>query len=95
MPFTYILECGDGTFYVGSTWDLTRRLEQHTSGEGGAYTRKRQPVRLAWSMEFERIDEAYALEKRIQGWSRRKRIALIEGHGDELPGTTGRPRARG
>lgn len=85
MIATYILRCGDGTYYVGSTRDLEHRLEQHHSGHGGDYTRKRMPVRLVWYRETDRIDEAYALEKRIQGWSRAKREALIEGRLGDLP----------
>ena len=46
MPFMYILECADHSFYVGSTWDLEKRLAQHNSDIGGAaYTRRRRPVR--------------------------------------------------
>ena len=85
MPFTYMLECGDGSYYAGSTWDLVVRLEQHHSGKGGDYTRKRQPVRLVFAAEFDRIEDAYVLEKRIQGWSRSKRRALIEGRLNDLP----------
>ncbi|THV09262.1 GIY-YIG nuclease family protein, partial [Nocardioides caeni] len=40
MAWTYILECADGSFYVGSTTDLTLRIEQHNSGYGSAYTRR-------------------------------------------------------
>jgi predicted GIY-YIG superfamily endonuclease len=36
-------------------------------------------VELVWSDEVERIDDAYAAEKKIQGWSRAKREALIAG----------------
>jgi len=93
MPFTYILECGDGSYYVGSTRDLNRRLEEHALGIGGDYTRKRQPVRLVFAAEFERIDEAYALEKRLQGWSRAKRRAVIEGRMDALPELSRRRRS--
>jgi putative endonuclease len=42
-------------------------------------------VRLVLAVEFRRRDEAYAYEKRIQGWSRTKRIALIEGRYGDLP----------
>jgi putative endonuclease len=84
MPYAYILECADGSFYVGSTWDLERRLFEHNEGVGAAYTRRRRPVRLAWAGEFARIDEAFAMEKRIQGWSRAKRQALIDDRTDEL-----------
>ncbi|WP_395639531.1 GIY-YIG nuclease family protein [Pseudolysinimonas sp.] len=73
MPACDILRCADESFYVGSTRDLVTRLEQHVSGMGSAYTAKRLPVELVWSAEFDRIDDAYFMEKRIQGWSRRKR----------------------
>jgi putative endonuclease len=87
MPFIYILECADRSFYVGSTWDLERRVAQHnTDDEGAAYTRRRRPVRLVYFEHTDSIADAYAREKQIQGWGRAKRIALIEGRQDELPG---------
>jgi len=95
MPFVYLLECADGSTYVGSTTNLERRLEQHRRGEGAAYTRRRLPVRLVYSQEFARIDEAYAMEKRVQGWSRAKRRALIEGRLGDLPRLSVKRRPRG
>jgi putative endonuclease len=86
MPFVYILQCADRSYYVGSTRDLERRFEQHSAGHGAAYTRRRLPVRLVFAQELDRIDEAYALEKKIQGWSRKKREALIESRFNDLPG---------
>jgi putative endonuclease len=94
MPATCILRCGDDSFYVGSTRDLARRMEQHHSDMGGDYTRKRQPVELVWFHEFERVEDAYALEKRVQGWSRAKRQALIDGRFEALPGLSSRARER-
>ena len=85
MPWTYIVECADGSFYVGSTWDLERRVSEHNEGVGAAYTKRRRPVVLVWAADFERVDEAYAYEKRLQGWRREKRIALIEGRDADLP----------
>jgi putative endonuclease len=79
IGYAYILRCSDGTFYAGSTNDLDRRLEEHAAGEGAAYTQRRLPVQLVWSAEFDRVDEAFAWEKRIQGWSHAKRAAFIEG----------------
>jgi hypothetical protein len=43
-------------------------------------------VRLVWSVQLNRIDEAFRVEKQIQGWGRAKRLALIEGRYDDLPG---------
>ena len=88
MPWTYILECADGTLYVGSTIDLERRVSQHNLGLGAAYTRirRRRPVTLVWAAEFNDVGQAFAFEKQIQGWNRAKRRALIEGRLDDLPG---------
>ncbi len=88
MPYVYILRCADGSYYVGSTTDLTRRLWQHNEGLGAAYTRRpgRRPVQVAWSHEYRRVDEAFFAEKQIQGWSRAKREALMTGDYDLLPG---------
>ena len=84
MAWVYILLCADGTFYVGSTSDLEARLWQHQNGLGAKYTQVRRPVKLAFSEEFARVEDAFALEKRIQNWSHAKRLALIEGRWDDL-----------
>ena len=92
MAWTYIVRCADDSYYVGSTVDLERRLSEHNLGLGAVYTRKRRPVVLVWSGEFERIDEACAFEKQVQGWGRRKREALIAGELDALPVLASRSR---
>jgi len=75
----YILECSDGSYYTGSTNNLERRLQQHQSGEGANHTKKRLPVTLIYYEEFQRVDQAFYREKQIQGWSRKKKEALIKG----------------
>ena len=92
MPYTYIVECADGSYYVGSTYDLERRISEHNMGIGAAYMlrRGRRPVRLVFAADFARVDEAYAFEKRVQGWSRAKRQALIDQRWDDLPGLASR-----
>ena len=94
MPHAYILECADHTYCVGSTWDLERRLSEHNAGLGATYTRlaRRRPVVLVWSAYFERIEDAFLFEKRVQGWSRRKRQALIEGRYGDLAELASRAR---
>lgn len=96
MAWTYILECRDGSYYVGSTTDLPARLHQHQIGEGAAFTRprRRRPVRLLWSGEFATAPEAFAFEKQVQGWSRAKRQALARGEYAALPELASRPMAR-
>ncbi|WP_443939465.1 GIY-YIG nuclease family protein [Pedobacter sp. MW01-1-1] len=80
----YILECADGSYYTGSTVDLEVRLQQHQSGEGANHTKKHLPVKLVYYEEYQRIDEAFYREKQIQGWSRKKKEALINGCEEEL-----------
>lgn len=81
----YILECSDGSYYTGSTRDLEKRLTQHQAGEGANYTKKRLPLKLVYYEEFQRIDDAFYREKQVQGWSRKKKEALINSASEELP----------
>jgi putative endonuclease len=83
--YCYMLECGDGSYYVGSTIDLERRIGEHQAGVGSRYTQTRLPVRLVWCEQFARVDEAFRREKQIQNWSRAKRIALIARDYESLP----------
>ncbi|TRY20153.1 GIY-YIG nuclease family protein [Tessaracoccus rhinocerotis] len=85
MPWVYMLECRDGSYYVGSTRSLEARVEQHMSGRGAAYTARLLPVKLVWATETENVGDAFELEKKIQNWSRAKRQALIEGRFADLP----------
>src|SRR6188472_2284237 len=83
--FTYILLCANKQYYTGSTIDLELRLEKHQRGEGANFTRKHLPVELVYFEMYDRIDVAFYREKQIQGWSRRKKEALINGRPDLLP----------
>ncbi len=82
--YMYILECSDGSYYTGSTKDLERRIKQHENGEGANHTKKRLPVKLVYFEEFTRIDWAFNREKQVQGWSRKKKEALINGEIEKL-----------
>jgi len=84
MPYVYILKCSDGSFYTGSTWNLEKCLWEHQSGDGAEYTKKRLPVELVFHESFDRIDDAFEREKQIQGWSRRKKLALITSNEADL-----------
>ena len=81
----YILECANGAYYTGSTNNLELRLQQHENGEGANFTKKYLPVKLVYFEEFQRIDEAFYREKQVQGWSRKKKEALIKGEFKKLP----------
>ncbi len=85
MAWMYILQCADGSYYVGSTKNLERRVTEHLSGLGSRYTSGRLPVELIYGEEYDRISDAYAREKQVQNWSRAKREALIKGEYEMLP----------
>ncbi|REJ05556.1 GIY-YIG nuclease family protein [Microbacterium bovistercoris] len=92
MAWTYILRCRDGSFYTGSTnGDLDARVWQHNHDEHWAarFTIKRRPLVLVYAEQFETIDAAFFREKQIQGWSRAKKQALIDGRSAELPALSG------
>ncbi len=78
-----LLRCRDGKYYVGSArgpWTaLERRVVEHNSGKYDGFTKSRRPVELVWHQEFQRITDAIAAERRIKGWSRAKKEALIRG----------------
>ena len=77
--YLYILECADGSYYTGSTNNIELRLQEHLNRKGATYTKNRLPVKLVFVEEFQRIDEAFYMEKQVQGWSRNKKEALIGG----------------
>lgn len=77
--FIYILKCEDGSFYTGSTSDLSKRIHEHKSGKFAGYTSSRLPVNLVYSQEFCYANEAIEAERKIKGWSRIKKEALING----------------
>ena len=80
----YILKCSDDSYYTGSTNDLPERIKRHSQGHGANYTKKRLPVELVYFEEYERVDLAFNREKQVQGWSRKKKNALISGNFDLL-----------
>jgi putative endonuclease len=77
--FVYMLLCRDGSYYVGSATgeDLTPRIAQHQSGAYRGYTFDRRPVQLVWSEYFVQVTDAIATERKIKGWSRAKKQALV------------------
>lgn len=84
MFHCYILKCADGTYYVGHTDDMEKRLAQHQSGAFPGYTYRRRPVELMWNDAFHARDDAKAAERQIKGWSRAKKEALIRGDWDHV-----------
>jgi putative endonuclease len=84
--YLYILQCADGSYYVGTTRnELEIRVAEHNSGAFGGYTAKRRPVTLVFSERFDHVTDAIAAERQVKGWSRAKKQALIARDLNRLP----------
>lgn len=73
----YILRCGDGTLYCGSTNDIPHRLEAHRSGKGAKYTRGRGPLELVYSEKCDSYSAALKREYAIKQLSRTEKLDLV------------------
>ena len=82
--WAYMLHCRGGNFYVGHTDDIDRRIGEHKSGLVPGFTADHQPVELVWSDQFTSRDDAKAAERKLKGWSRAKKLALIRGDWDRI-----------
>lgn len=95
--FLYILRCADGSYYSGTYRgeDIATRVSEHNNGHyADAWTASRRPVELVFVEEFASITDAIAAERRIKGWSRAKKEAMIEGRWDRLPWLARRPTSK-
>ena len=77
MHFVYIVRCADETLYTGYAIDPHHREKVHNSGRGARYTSGRRPVSLVYSEPFESMSDALKRERRLKGWSRARKEALI------------------
>jgi putative endonuclease len=78
MWYVYILECMDKSLYVGATSDLKRRFLEHKSGKGSKYVRSRKARRIVYKEIFENRSDAFKREIEIKGFSRQKKLKLLE-----------------
>lgn len=77
MPYTYILQCADGSYYTGWTIDLKIRLRAHNSGVGARYTRGRLPVQLVYWEFYSSRSQAQQQEEKIKRFNRKQKEALV------------------
>ena len=79
MPFVYLLASKPcGTLYVGSTFELARRVWQHETRAIPGFTAKYGVDRLVWYEAHERLETALVRERQIKKWKRDWKINLIE-----------------
>jgi len=77
--YVYILKCSDDSYYVGQTDDLEKRIAEHQDKKVSGYTASRLPITLVFHVTLEERTEAFKLEQKIKGWTRKKKEALIRG----------------
>ncbi len=78
VAIVYILRCSDGSYYVGCTQDLVRRLKDHQNGIAADYTMRRRLVELVYEQSYDILVTARRRERQIKGWNRQKKEMLIQ-----------------
>ncbi len=78
--YVYILGNKGGMLYIGVTNDLERRVYEHKTKAVPGYTSKFSIHQLWYFEEFGHILDAIAAEKRLKGWRRSKKLALVREH---------------
>lgn len=77
--YVYILQCIDGTYYTGKTYNLEKRIKQHNGllSGGAKYTASRQPARLLYQEVCINNKEACARETQIKNLTRKQKEVLM------------------
>jgi len=76
--FVYVLASRSRVLYTGVTRDLVRRIHQHRLGQVPGFTQQYKVHRLVYFEETPSARSAFDREKQIKGWSREKKIRLVE-----------------
>ena len=76
--FVYLLECEDNSLYVGATNNIERRFKEHQIGKGSKFIRSRKARKIVYTEEFDNKYSAFRREREIKGYSRQKKLKLIE-----------------
>jgi putative endonuclease len=76
----YIIRCADRSLYTGIAINVEKRLQQHSSGVGGAkYLRGRSPFELVFQQSAGDRSLASRLEHRVKQLDRKQKEAMIRG----------------
>ena len=68
----------NGTIYIGVTSNLVKRVYEHKTAYFDGFTKKYDVKNLVYYEIYEDISEAIKREKVLKGWTRKKKIELIE-----------------
>ena len=78
QPCVYILTNHSKTLYIGVTSNIQRRVWEHKEKLLEGFTKKYNIDKLVYYEFFEDMPTAIAREKQLKGWTRKKKIVLIE-----------------
>jgi putative endonuclease len=78
MYYTYIVASRSRNLYVGMTSEIEVRVLQHRNGSFEGHSEKYNCHRLVWFERHPFVADAITREKQLKGWSRAKKIWLIE-----------------
>ncbi len=73
----YLLRCSDGSFYIGISTDVEKRVARHNAGKGAKYTRGCLPVRCVWQESMASESDARKREAALKHLTRREKQALV------------------
>ncbi len=76
--YVYIMTNRSRTLYTGMTNDLKRRVHEHKEKRIQGFTKKYNITKLVWFDQTNDVQAAIVYEKKIKGWLREKKVALIE-----------------
>ncbi|MCX6738895.1 MAG: GIY-YIG nuclease family protein [Candidatus Parcubacteria bacterium] len=65
LYFVYLILCKNKSIYTGVTNNPKRRFTEHSTGKGGAHTKKYPAVEILRTEEFKTKTEALKREKQI------------------------------
>jgi putative endonuclease len=76
--WTYIMSSHSRCLYIGVTSDISGRVWEHKNDVYGGFSKKYKTHFLVYQEFFHEVETAITREKQLKGWSRAKKIALIE-----------------
>ena len=81
--FVYIMSNRSRTLYIGMTNNLVRRVYEHLHPQGDSFTARYHLTRLIYAESFNNVLDAITYEKQLKGWTRARKLELIEAHNPE------------
>lgn len=76
--YTYIVASRSRTIYIGVTGNLHKRIFEHKRKIYSGFTSQYSCGRLVWYEGYVHVGLAIAREKQLKGWTRAKKITLID-----------------